>query len=291
MRSTNETGYTNVADSNHDFLQERMQKKTMKKSYVRLKYCGFRYTEPPYVCEQHSHPHWELVYYDGLGVSTVNNVPFHYVAGSYVLIPSDTPHEEEALSRGKLYVIGFETEWESSELPNRIFFDTPKKSIKTMVDFIIAEAQETLPYSAQRINLLMQDVFLETQRQCTPTFKEADQKLSMILNYIDAYYTTDIHFEMLANSLSYSYDYLRHYFKEKMNISLKQYVTNKRVVLAKEYLLSDMPLAEISDSCGFSSAVYFSSVFRQSVGITPSQYREQCRRIDLVGETAEEEKP
>ena len=160
-----------------------------------------------------------------------------------------------------------------------------------MVDFIIAEAQETLPYSAQRINLLMQDVVLETQRQCTPTFKEADQKLSMILNYIDAYYTTDIHFEMLANSLSYSYDYLRHYFKEKMNISLKQYVTNKRVVLAKEYLLSDMPLAEISDSCGFSSAVYFASVFRQSVGITPSQYREQCRRIDLVGETAEEEKP
>ena len=88
-----------------------------------------------------------------------------------------------------------------------------------------------------------------------------------------------------------STEFCDYYFKEKMNISLKQYVTNKRVVLAKEYLLSDMPLAEISDSCGFSSAVYFSSVFRQSVGITPSQYREQCRRIDLVGETAEEEKP
>lgn len=105
-----------------------MQKKTMKKSYVRLKYCGFRYTEPPYVCEQHSHPHWELVYYDGLGVSTVNNVPFHYVAGSYVLIPSEIPARGGSpVPPDKLYVIGFETEWESSELPNRILFDNPQK--------------------------------------------------------------------------------------------------------------------------------------------------------------------
>lgn len=250
---------------------------------VNLKYCGFRFTEPPYICESHTHINWELVYYEGLGISEVNGISFNYISGSYVLIPACITHSEKALLGGNLYVIGFDTKLDYV-LPNRLFFDTQEKSVKTIIDFIIKDVNKGLPYFAQRVELLMQDILLETLRQCSSQTVKSDQKLDMIINYIDAYYTMNINFEILANSLAYSYDYLRHYFKEKMNVSLKQYIINKRIALAKEYLKSDLSLIEISKRCGFSSSVYFSSAFRQIVGETPTQYRNQCKQIELVGE-------
>ena len=44
-------------------------------------------------------------------------------------------------------------------------------------------------------------------------------------------------------------------------------------------LASDMPIAEIAQNCGFYSPAYFSAIFRQETGVTPTQYRDTCRHI------------
>ena len=65
-----------------------------------LKYFSHGASEPPYQMVQHRHEYWELVYYGGLGISTVNGVAFNYLPGSYVVIPRNVPHAEKALSHG-----------------------------------------------------------------------------------------------------------------------------------------------------------------------------------------------
>lgn len=252
---------------------------------VNVKYCNRNYTEPPYKVERHIHTYWELVYYGGLGISEVNGISFNYIPGSYVIIPSRVPHSEKALFGGALYVIGFDTEMDDTPLPNQIFFDTQEKSIQMIMDMIVTEVERELPYCSQRVNLLMQDIILQTMRQGSPQTEKTDHKLEMMINYIDAYYTMDINLEMLANSLAYSPDYLRHYFKEKKKISLKQYIINKRIALAKELLTTDLSIIETAKRCGFSSPSYFSTIFRQTVGIVPTQYHDRYHQIVPGNET------
>ncbi|HIW74221.1 MAG TPA: helix-turn-helix transcriptional regulator, partial [Firmicutes bacterium] len=135
------------------------------------------------------------------------------------------------------------------------------------------------PYYSQRVNLLLRDILLLTLRTCTRKSKKADDKLDMIIRYIDAYCTMDIDFRTLSNSMNYSYDYLRHYFKAKKKMSLKQYIITKRIDLAKEQLTTNMPVSKVAAACGFASPSYFSAVFRQFTGMTPSQYQEHRRRF------------
>ncbi|HIW73415.1 MAG TPA: hypothetical protein H9684_03760, partial [Firmicutes bacterium] len=95
-----------------------------------LHYFSHGKTEPPYEVAQHRHEYWELVYYGGLGVSTVNGVAFNYMPGSYVVIPHNVPHAEKALSCGDLFCLGFEAELEFTELPTSLFVDDERQSIR-----------------------------------------------------------------------------------------------------------------------------------------------------------------
>ena len=37
-----------------------------------------------------------------------------------------------------------------------------------------------------------------------------------------------------------------------------------------------MKITEIAEKCGYANANYFAKVFRDSVGMTPVEYRESC---------------
>ena len=244
-----------------------------------LKYFSHGASEPPYQMVQHRHEYWELVYYGGLGISTVNGVAFNYLPGSYVVIPRNVPHAEKALSHGDIFCLGFEAELEFSELPTAFFMDDGQQSIRRTLELIESEIKNEPPYYPQRVNLLLRDILLLTLRTCTRKKQKADDKLDIIISYIDAYCTMDIDFRTLSNSMNYSYDYLRHYFKSKKHMSLKQYVIAKRIDLAKEQLTTSMPVSKVAEVCGFASPSYFSAVFRQFTGMTPSQYQELRQRF------------
>ncbi len=252
---------------------------------VILKYCSQASSAPPYEMERHMHEYWELVYYGGLGISTVGGIPFNYIAGSYVVIPAKVPHSEKAIAEGTLYCLGFEADMEAGSLPNCLFFDDSERLIQKTLDVLVREVKEEQPYHSERVNLLLRDLLLQTMRKCAPKMKKTDEKLDMIINYIDAYYTMDIDFKMLANSLNYSYDYLRHYFKAQKKMSLKQYVIQRRISLAKEQLASNIPIASIAQRCGFYSPAHFSAVFRQCTGMTPTQYHDLRHHITGGNET------
>ena len=248
-----------------------------------LKYYSVRVTDSPFEVMDHWHEYWELVYYDGQGVSSINGVPFNYLPGTYVLIPSKVSHAEKAISHTDLFVLGFELELERNDFPAVLFFDDEQRTVRGLLETIGAEIQAEHPYFSERINLLMREIVLLTLRACASKTKKSDKKLDMVINYIDTYFTSDIDFQALANSMNYSYDHLRHYFKAQKKMSLKQYVISKRIGLAKEKLASGMPVAKVAAFCGFVSPAYFSATFRKITGITPSEYQQSLRSIKDQG--------
>ena len=57
--------------------------------------------------------------------------------------------------------------------------------------------------------------------------------------------------------------------------NFRRIINEKRIDLAKNLLLStDYPVNEIAKQAGYMSTSYFIRVFRESVGITPNQFRQ-----------------
>lgn len=76
--------------------------------------------------------------------------------------------------------------------------------------------------------------------------------------------------------------YVSNKLKEAKGITLRQYIINYRLKIAKRLLeLTDKSVGEIADEVGFSDASYFTKSFKSSVGMTPKEYRNQFKD-DLI---------
>lgn len=227
-----------------------------------------------------------MVYYHiGTGISMVNGIAFDYMPNTYVIIPSGVMHSERALTDTNLYIFGFDMAKSDFTLPNTLFFDSSKQ-ILDEIERMLAEYSDNRPFMHHKLSNNFQNLLIDTLRSCTKAETNIDDKLEMLVNYIDNYATTDINFQNLANSMSYSYDYLRHYFKQKKGISLKQYVLNKRIEAVKRLLITDLPIGEIAANCGFYSTAHMSNTFFTQVGMSPSAYRkkraDELRTCDTI---------
>ena len=82
----------------------------------------------------------------------------------------------------------------------------------------------------------------------------------------------------LADSLFINPKYLGSLFRKETGMSIKEYQTRVKMKRAMQ-LLEDprLKILEIADRLGYSDTEYFSRVFRESTGTTPSSYR---RRIE-----------
>ncbi len=99
-----------------------------------------------------------------------------------------------------------------------------------------------------------------------------------ILNYINQNFTNEISFAEISRLFSINPSYLSQIFKRELGITFTQYLTDTRIEYAKELLLTTgMTIAEISEKVGFKQYIYFSKVFKKTVGISPSSYRKNSK--------------
>ncbi len=86
----------------------------------------------------------------------------------------------------------------------------------------------------------------------------------------------DIDIQKIAADNNVGYAYFRKMFKKYMGISPLKYHLNLRIIRSKEMLLtSGKNINEISYELGFHSVYYFSRLFKNKTGITPSQFRQR----------------
>lgn len=104
----------------------------------------------------------------------------------------------------------------------------------------------------------------------------AEANMSNIRQYLDEHFTEKILLDDLAEHFYLSKYHLSREFKRLYGITLQNYIQNKRITYAKEYLrFSQLPIETIAEKCGISDASYFNKVFKKSEGITASDYRKQ----------------
>lgn len=102
------------------------------------------------------------------------------------------------------------------------------------------------------------------------------QNLDPIRDYLDTHYTEKVSLDALSDRFFISKFYLTRVFKEQYGMSINTYVQNLRITKAKQMLrFTDKKLEDIGYQCGLGAPHYFSRIFKQVEGITPSEFREK----------------
>lgn len=103
---------------------------------------------------------------------------------------------------------------------------------------------------------------------------ETSFDLEEIKQYIDTYYCEEIDLESLAEHFHTSSKYMSRLLKQALGIPYKTYITTLRIAKAKSLLVgTDDKIDAILTACGFQNRSSFLRSFKQSVGMTPNEYR------------------
>lgn len=99
------------------------------------------------------------------------------------------------------------------------------------------------------------------------------------LKYIDRNHWNISSVKQIAEALSYSEYYLSHIFKQKMDVTIKEYLMQRKILAATELLKNtSMGVEEIAEHLQFSSAHTFRQAFKRYTGMSASEYRNRMKQ-------------
>lgn len=101
-----------------------------------------------------------------------------------------------------------------------------------------------------------------------------DETLQKALTYIDENLDKDLSIKSISKGINVSKSALYSKFHSLLDCTIGEYVNKKRIEKSAQLLVeSNMSIEEISQKSGFSSASYYTKIFKQHMGITPHKYK------------------
>jgi AraC-like DNA-binding protein len=101
-----------------------------------------------------------------------------------------------------------------------------------------------------------------------------DNRILKAIRFVEEHITEKLTNQNVASEVDMATNSFSRLFKEKMNITLHNFIVKRKISKACKLLLhSQMNIQEISDVLGFSDRHHFSRVFKKLIGITPSRYK------------------
>ncbi|MGC6175310.1 AraC family transcriptional regulator [Lacrimispora sp. 38-1] len=98
-----------------------------------------------------------------------------------------------------------------------------------------------------------------------------DARILSIMDHINTRLTEDMTVDSIAESFFISRYHLMHLFKEETGYTLFDYITEKRLLLARERLRTGNSVTEVCFSCGFKNYSTFSRAYKNKFHISPSE--------------------
>lgn len=96
------------------------------------------------------------------------------------------------------------------------------------------------------------------------------------INYIREHYQEGITLEEVAGRLGITPEYLSTLFNREMGENFSVFLRKFRISHAKRLLKgSDMKVYEIAEAVGYTDPKYFARVFKEELGVSPGDYRQQ----------------
>lgn len=151
-----------------------------------------------------------------------------------------------------------------------------------LFDDIVAEKKRGDTFSEKMQQMLINQLLIMIYRN-NPTLFEAfeEEKFDMVFELqkrLESNCREQYTLENLAKECHTSVSTLSHQFKKITGFSVFEYLFSCRIATAKNLLTkTDLNIGEIVEQCGFSDSSNFSRTFKNSVGLSPSQFRKKYK--------------
>lgn len=100
---------------------------------------------------------------------------------------------------------------------------------------------------------------------------ENHSKVAGILQYINDNLTDELNIDHIANTFFVSKYYMMRQFKQETGYTLGNYISRKRLLLAKELILSGVPGTQACFDCGYRDYSTFSRAYKRLFGESPKE--------------------
>jgi len=252
----------------------------------------FCYSRKPDIDEREIHMYHEILYYIDGGAELICESFRHTLKPQTLLIiPKEHYHflqlsDPERFERLKISfsdVDGFEPLVEQILSEIKIIEAPFTKAIgildgvcKTMAEGCGDTRTEAFAYGSFLISLshLTQNVGGVTATDKS-SGTEGKKMMTQLLRYIDDNLSSSLKTEELARQLNISSSSLSHIFKNEMGISLHQYITQKRLILASKLIDSGSNPTKIYCDCGYGDYSSFYKAYLKMFGSPPSHTKKE----------------
>lgn len=104
-----------------------------------------------------------------------------------------------------------------------------------------------------------------------------DNQITDIMQYINSHLNEPLTVDDIAGKFYLSRYYLMHRFKEQTGYTLHNYISQKRLILAKELLLNNESVMKVAEKCGFIDYSSFLRSFRKMYKTTPKDFVKKAK--------------
>lgn len=253
----------------------------------------------------HVHDWYELVYvYCGQGTFFIDHTFYEKRAGDWFVIPGNTIHRsfplmEDPVTSTAIFFSPLLIQQASLGEPFSYLhlFETAKKQKAYRIEIPTSEslalqhmmeemhAEWTAQHAGRRhaIVLLLHRILLRLNRCVRDGGRAAGSDIPVgpvwmkeILRTIDENPGGELGLSALARLAAVTPAHFSRVFKGLTGMNLTEYVAAKRIIRAKELLLSsDRNVSAIAAECGFESLPHFHRTFKKITGATPAAYKRE----------------
>ncbi len=292
-----------------NFIRQANKKSITVSNIVTVLYLE---NNPDFVFEGESHDFWEFAYVDkGSMVFVADGKEFLLRSGEMVFHKPFEFHRLEArkLSSPNISVVSFTCHSPAMKyFENRIFQLNAEE--KALFSNLLKEGLsafspltneppvygmsqiEDAPFGSRQMTFSLLEQFLimlirrndaainRKARSLSPMSEEKYPKeLRDIIDYMDANISKQLLVDDIAAEFSMSASSLKKLFSKYARCGVIDCFNNRKLLKAKQLIREGkMSMTEIAETLGFASIHYFSRLFKQKLGKTPSEYRRSVNR-------------
>ena len=158
-----------------------------------------------------------------------------------------------------------------------VYNSKPSTTVCSIFEEIISELQKKQPayekFCASKLFTLFSIFERKIKKELYTKVKHFD-KISYIIQKMNIEYHVNDTLEDYATMCNMSKFHFLRVFKDITGVSPLEYRNNIRLEHVKDEIAdTDVPISEIAENAGFTSASYFCEAFKKKFGVSPSLYR------------------
>ncbi len=291
--------YTDMDDSLKDMItgqakyyynigQERLNQSTIDGQSPTLLMFNKGIYQKGGIQPSHSHKYLEILYFlSGKGKISFGKKSIDISPNTIVILNSEVIHSPQAsentdieffsLLIDNINISFLPPNTLSENLYEHKTFDNCDNKIYKLLVQMIEELASSKEGCYIALKGLVFQLFTEIVRlpdKVAPVKHKYNEIALKVKTYIDNNFIKEFNIDFLADMVFVNKFYLIHIFKRTFNVSPMQYLTAVRMQKAQTLLRStNIPITEISQTCGYDNPVYFSEQFKKTIGTTPSIFR------------------